>query len=92
MESLKYLKLKPDVLQRVQAVLENPTEVTWNNSYSLIIYNGRTLWQLITKVDPEFPKTTKFNMDTMESEWIKIPTKANIKDALYYAIEQKLEL
>ena len=54
--------LKPDIRKRLMRVINNPTEKTWDNAYSIIL-NGEgkmtTLWQAVIKVDPWFPKIVR---------------------------------
>jgi len=52
-------KLDAECRGRLEAVLENPTEETWDNAYSLIIGGDgfTTLWQAWVKVDSTAPRT-----------------------------------
>jgi hypothetical protein len=43
---------------RLEAVLDNPTEETWDEAYSLIVGKDgfTTLWQAWVQVDPDAPR------------------------------------
>ena len=82
-------KLKPEVKARLQAVIDNPCQETWDEAHSIII-NGsgkmKTLWQAVLLVDPTFQRSAGYNMDTHTSKWKTIPSQQTIIEAINDAI------
>jgi len=77
-------KLKPDVKKRLEAVIENPCQKTWEDAYSIILNSDgkmTTLWQAVIKVDWMFP-TRK----PLDSDWEKIPNRETIIEAINLAV------
>jgi hypothetical protein len=74
--------LNDECKTRLVAVLENPTQETWNNAYSLIINNDKfmSLWQAWIKVDPN-----ACICRTSAGDWPKIPDQLTLYRALKYA-------
>ena len=52
-------KLDTECRGRLEAVLEDPTEETWDEAYSLIVGKDgwTTLWQAWVQVDSDAPRT-----------------------------------
>lgn len=52
-------QLNAECRARLNAVIANPTEETWDDAYSLIVHGGSltTLWEAVLRVDHSFPKT-----------------------------------
>lgn len=76
--------IKPEIKKRLQAVIDNPNQDTWEDAHSLIVNNkGRmtTLWNAVIKVDSSFPKSKP-----LDAPWTKIPTSETIIKALRLAI------
>lgn len=71
---------------RLEAVLENPTEETWEEAHSLIVGGGfTTLWQAWVKVDPTAPRSgPRWCAETGKqiSGWPKIPDQLTLYRAL----------
>ena len=71
---------------RLKAVLEDPTEETWNEAFSLIIGSDgfTTLWQAWVKVDPSAPVSgCRYDMDGKQIRgWTKIPDQLTLYRAL----------
>ena len=71
---------------RLEAVLDNPTEETWDEAYSLIVGKDgfTTLWQAWVKVDPAAPRSGP--RDDMKgkriSGWPSIPDQLTLYRAL----------
>jgi hypothetical protein len=64
--------------ERLEAVLANPTEQTWDDAYSLIVGGGfKTLWQAWIAVDPSAPRSKP-----LEEPWPKIPDQLTLYRAL----------
>ena len=70
-------KLDAECRYRLEAVLDNPTEATWDEAYSLIVgADGfTTLWQAWVKVDEGAPRTGPRETFAGEriSGWPRIP-------------------
>lgn len=82
-------KLEPETRERLQAVLDDPSDDTWSNAYSVIIGADRwmTLWQAVLAVDPTFPKigpSTDQRGRRIEG-WRRIPSQELLLTALKYA-------
>ena len=71
---------------RLEAVLDNPTEETWDEAYSLIVGKDgfTTLWQAWVKVDPAAPRSGP--ADEMAGKrsrwWPSIPDQLTLYRAL----------
>lgn len=76
-------KLKPEVKTRLQAVIDNPCEDTWEEAYSTILTMKpmKTLWQAVAEIDPEMAKGKPLG-----SLWYKIPEREVIIKAINLAI------
>jgi len=76
--------IKPDVQKRLQAVIDNPNQKTWDDAHCLIISSERfkTLWQAVLEVDPTFQRSAKYDMDTHTTKWDSIPTSETIVKAI----------
>lgn len=79
-------KLDAECRARLEAVLENPTEETWDDAYSLIIGKDgfTTLWQAWVKVDPDAPRTgpSEDFAGKRLSGWSRIPDQLTLYRAL----------
>lgn len=75
-------KLGENSRARVQAVIDNPCQETWNQAYSVIVGSDGwlTLWQAVHKVRPGFPMSKPAN-----GEWAAIPDRNTLVAALRYA-------
>jgi hypothetical protein len=77
-------KFKPDVKKRLQAVIDNPCQKTWEDAYSIILNaEGKmtTLWQAVIKFD--------WNMQQSkgcDEPWAHIPTQETIIKAINDAV------
>lgn len=82
--------LDPEIRERLQAVIDNPSAETWDNAFSIII-NGsprrmRTLWQAVIAVDPTFPRSAG-SIDVSPAErWIQYPDAVTIVRAIRRAV------
>jgi len=76
--------LKPEVKARLQAVVDNPCQETWDDAYSIILNaEGKmiTLWQAVIKIDWDMPQRK-----SLDGEWSYIPTSEIIIKAINNAI------
>lgn len=76
--------LKSEGQASLRAVLANPTNETWDKSYSLIV-NGKsfmTLWQAWIAVDSNAPRSKP-----LDGVWPKIPDQMTIYRALKHATQ-----
>lgn len=71
--------LSKEVKERLQAVIDNPCEETWEDSYSLILTFKPmiTLWQAVGKFDSKLQKSKPCN-----SKWEYIPDGKTIAHAI----------
>lgn len=72
---------------RLEAVLENPTEETWDEAAHLIVGKDgfTTLWQAWVKVDPDAPRSgCRYDAETGKkvSGWPAIPDQLTLYRAL----------
>jgi len=77
-------KLKPEIKKRLQAVINNPCQETWEDAYSIILNaSGRmtTLWQAVIKIDWDMQQNKP-----LDSKWTHIPTQETIIKAINNAI------
>jgi hypothetical protein len=86
-------KLDPSIRKRLQAVIDNPTEKTWDNAYSIIVNwssRNHTLWQSVIAIDPTFPLTgPRENQHGKRIEgWARIPDRDLILKALLLACKE----
>jgi len=84
-------KFKPEVKARLQAVINNPCQETWEDAYSIILNaSGKmtTLWQAVIKYDWDMQQSK-----SMDSPWSHIPTKKmiikSINDAILISTDKK---
>lgn len=82
-------RLAPDIRERLQAVVDNPTEKTWDNAHSIIVgaYGWTTLWQAVIAVDPSFPRSgPRVDQKGRVLEgWVRIPDRRTLLSAIKYA-------
>ena len=71
--------LDPDTKARLAELLNNPTNETWDNAFSMIVgADGWTsLWEAWTQVDPNAPRAKPCN-----GHWPRIPDQLTIYRAL----------
>jgi hypothetical protein len=77
--------VKPEIIDRLQAVIDNPTQETWNDAHSIIVSKNRgftTLWQAVLLIDPTFPRRASYDMETHTSKWDRLPTSETIIKAI----------
>jgi hypothetical protein len=77
-------KLKPEIKQRLQAVIDNPCQETWEDAYTIILNaEGKmtTLWQAVIKIDWNMPQRKG-----LDEPWPYIPSSETIKEAINLAI------
>lgn len=86
-------KLKPEIKKRLQAVIDNPCQETWDDAYSIIL-NGsgrmQTLWTAVLAVKPNFCQGKP-----CDAPWEEIPTSEEIIQAIknaVYKTETKIPL
>jgi hypothetical protein len=86
-------KLKPEVKKRLEDVISNPCQETWEDAHCIII-NGsgrmKTLWNAIHTVKPDFCRGKK-----LDAPWEEIPTSEEIVQAIknvVFIIESKKPL
>lgn len=71
--------LSPQIRQRLAAVADNPSQITWDDAYSIVLTDpgGRTLWQaLLAHTDYQVASRNS------ESTWPSYPTTEQILRAL----------
>ena len=76
--------LSPEIKARLQTVIDQPNQITWNDTYSIIInHRSRvsTLWQAVLVVNPSFTRNK-----CCEEEWPQIPTQETIIKAINHAV------
>ena len=75
--------LSQEVKERLQAVIDNPCEETWEEAYSIILTMRptKTLWQAVADIDPDMRRAKPSG-----SLWFKIPEKGVIIKAINIAI------
>lgn len=73
-------KITPEVKERLQAVIDNPCQDTWEEAYSIII-NGEgkttTLWNAVIAIDWDMPQSKK-----LDAPWSYIPSREIIIKAI----------
>ena len=77
-------KLKPEIKARLQAVIDNPCQKTWEDAYSIILNaSGKmtTLWQAVIKFDWDMEQRKP-----LDAPWAHIPTQETIIKAINDAI------
>ena len=82
----------PDLRRRLTAVLENPTQETWDDANTIIIdprggpgrgLGGTTLWNAWIAIDPDAPKSKP-----ADGPWPKVPTKDDLVRAFQWALSK----
>jgi len=73
-------KLKPEIKARLQAVIDNPCQDTWEDAHCIILNaDGRmtTLWNAVIAIDWDMPKRKP-----MDAPWSYIPSREIIIEAI----------
>ena len=76
--------LKPEIKNRLQAVIDNPCQETWEDAYSIILNADAgmtTLWQAVIKIDWDMPQRKP-----LDAPWSYIPSQEIIIEAINNAI------
>lgn len=75
-------KIKPEIKERLRAVVENPSQETWDDTFSIIL-NSRmtTLWQAVLEVQPTFQSRRESG-----KQWTQIPSRETIIEAIKIAV------
>lgn len=76
-------KLGDDIRIRLQRVVENPTQDTWDDTYCILLSGegkGVTLWQAVLAVCPSFPDSKP-----SDAPWPCVPSREVIIQAIRYA-------
>jgi hypothetical protein len=77
------------IIKRLNAVLDNPCEATWDDAHSIIVgADGfTTLWQCVIAVDPFFPRTGPRTDDkgNVIRRWERVPDHFTLRRALKFA-------
>ena len=80
--------LGEDVRARLWAVVDNPTEATWDDAHGIILNRdvglGLTLWQAVIAVDPTYPKSGRMD-DDLITRFDRIPSQHTLLQAISYA-------
>lgn len=79
-------RLLPETRARLEAVIKNPCEETWDDAYTIILsHKGRqaTLWNAVCEVDIHFIRSKPISQ-----EWPRIPSQETIIDAIRWAVFQ----
>lgn len=77
-------KLNPEIKKRLQSVIDNPCQETWDDSYSIILSGAgkmKTLWQSVIDIDSNMPRKKG-----MYDDWSYIPTSETIIKAINLAV------
>lgn len=76
--------IKPDIQKSLQAVIDNPTQETWDEAHCIIISRKgfKTLWQAVLEIDPTFQKSVRYDMETHTKKWYSIPSSETIVKAI----------
>ncbi len=77
-------KLSPEIQERLQAVVDNPCEETWDDTHCIILSGkGRmkTLWNAVLEVDPTYLRSKP-----CDDPWGEIPTKETIVKAINHVL------
>ena len=90
--------LSGEVRERLMALINDPSEETWDDAYSIILNRDvwLTLWQAVIAVDPSFARSgpvTRWVEDDSGlgghsepvSGWSQIPSAETILQAISYA-------
>ena len=73
-------KLNPEIKERLQAVIDNPCQDTWEDAFSIIVnFEGEmtTLWTAVIAIDWDMPRSKP-----MDSPWSYIPSSKIIVEAI----------
>ena len=81
--------LSPDIQERLENFFLDPSAVTWDNIYSILIRPFKTVWQAVVAVDPTFPCSAAAGYDaTPEERWPVVPDPFLVGRAIRAAIEE----
>jgi hypothetical protein len=87
-------KVSPDIRAKLQAVIDNPTPQTWDDTFCLIIGGSfKTLWQSVLEVDPDYLRSaTPFKLGEavdVNKKWSRVPSSAVLVKAINQAAFNK---
>jgi hypothetical protein len=76
--------LSPEVRARLFAVIDNPTQQTWDDAHSIILSGGSwlTLWQAVLRFT-DYDVTSR----PLDDPWPAVPTCEQIATAIAVALE-----
>src|SRR5690554_3693972 len=71
--------LKQETKNKLQKLIDNPCQKTWDNAYSIILNQKgmKTLWQAVLEIDPRMPRSKN-----SDSKWGYIPSREIIIKAI----------
>lgn len=75
---------KPEIQKRLQRVIDNPCQKTWDDAYCIILNpkgGMKTLWQAVIAIDPKMPPRKPYN-----ASWSYIPDSETIKRAIQNSV------
>jgi hypothetical protein len=77
-------RLSPEIIKRLQRVIEHPTQDTWDDAYTIILRSdiglGLTLWQAWIAIDKLAPRSRPLDVP-----WPRIPDSWTLRRALRWA-------
>ena len=73
-------RLKHETKLKLDAVIENTTQETWNDAFTIILEGNKykTLWQAVNEIDAEFAQVRKY----AGQPWTKLPSGQTILKAI----------
>ena len=79
-----YGRLKYETKLRLDAVIENVTQETWSDAFSIILTQkkSKTLWQAVNEIDKDFAQVMKF----AGQPWEKLPSRSVIIKAIQQTV------
>lgn len=82
-------RITPEYGRRIQAVVDNPCEETWDEANGVIVGSDgwMTLWQAVCECDSSYANIgLSYNVDKVKMpKWAKIPDRALLVKALEFA-------
>lgn len=76
-------KIKPEIKERLERVIENPNQENWEDAHCLIIDGSgrmKTLWNAVIAIDPMMPRRKP-----LDAPWDYIPSSETIVEAIKQA-------
>lgn len=78
--------------KNIHRFLDNPTTDTWSEISGIQITKGKTIWQSVCALNPNFPRSGRryhFKTRKIIKDWEQIPTPFEVMQAISWAMSER---